>query len=78
MKPQEIEKIAQSVTGAFTQAGDTTVKAGCGGLSDPQMYECVDFGCSANYECGDAGPFNCFGNDFFCTATFDCPSSYSS
>ena len=77
MRPQEIEKIAQGVAGAFAQAGQSSVKAGCGAFGNPEACECVNFGCSANYECGEMGNFTCMEGSFFCQEGFFCASNYT-
>ncbi len=77
MRPQDIEKIAQGVVGAFSRAGEGSIKGGCGAFSNPEAYTCIDFGCSANYECGEAGNFTCVAANFSCTEGFFCASDYT-
>jgi hypothetical protein len=77
MRPQDIEKIEQGVVGAFSQAGEGSIKAGCGAFSNPQAYECADFSCIANYECGEMGNFSCAAAEFSCTEGFFCASNYT-
>ncbi len=78
MRPQDIERIAGNVAGAFTgsagQAG-----AGCGSFSNPQAFTCSDgYSCAASYECGDQGNFNCPPNEFSCGSGFFCATDYTS
>ncbi|MEA1926590.1 MAG: hypothetical protein U9N73_00160 [Candidatus Auribacterota bacterium] len=77
MRPQDIEKIARGVVGAFNQAGEGSIKAGCGAFSNPEAYNCDAFGCTANYECGEAGNFTCSSNEFSCPEGFFCASDYT-
>ena len=71
MHPQEIEKIAQGVVGAFSPGCDPTVKAGCGAFSNPNAYDCALFSCGDDYECGQAAVFTC-SEDFTCAQSFFC------
>jgi len=80
MRPQDIEKIANSVVGSFS--GTASVSAGCGSASSTVEYMCdgFDFACQSTYECGGAGNFTCgttFPFDcveiFGCASAFDCP-----
>ncbi len=76
MRPQDIEKIAQGVAGAFSSAG-AAPRAGCGAFSNPVEYDCQQsFGCSSNYECGDMGNFSCL-TEFTCPEAFFCATYYS-
>jgi len=78
MRPQDIEKIAQGVAGSFTQAGEASIKAGCGAFSNPQAFECTDYGCTTgNYECGEMGNFTCSANEFSCPDGFFCAANYT-
>jgi len=77
MRPQDIEKIAQGVVGVFSRAGEGSIKAGCGAFSNPQAYECNDFGCGANYDCGEMGNFTCAANEFICAEGFFCAANYT-
>jgi hypothetical protein len=77
MRPQDIEKIAQNVAGAFTGSGSTP-RAGCGAFSNPEGYSCYEeYNCSAGYECGDLGNFSCAAGDFGCLSGFFCATDYS-
>ncbi len=80
MKPQDIEKIADSVIGAF--ARPTQASAGCAGISDPTAFNCPveqgDFSCLDNYDCGGAGAFKCGMTLFTCEGgDFSCSALYS-
>ena len=77
MRPQDIEKIANSVMGAFSRP--TRASAGCTGVSDPQEFECIEYyNCQSDYECGGVATFRCAVEgfacqEFFCqTGPFDC------
>jgi len=78
MRPQDIEKIARSVVGGFTQAGEETIKAGCGAFSNPEAFSCADYWCSTgNYECGEMGNFTCTTANFSCPDGFFCAADYT-
>ncbi len=76
MRPQEIEKIAASVAGAFTAAGG--LRAGCGAFSSQTRFDCSGTGyeCSGNYECGGLAEFQC-SDRFTCSTGFFCCCDYS-
>ncbi|MBN1672737.1 MAG: hypothetical protein JXR37_16965 [Kiritimatiellae bacterium] len=82
MRPQDIEKIANSVMRALGRP--TQASAGCQGISDPQAFDCpaqqemYECGPTAAYECGGAGQFVCMAGQLFtCAAQFSCESMYS-
>jgi hypothetical protein len=76
MRPQDIEKIANSVVGAFT--GPTQASAGCGAISSAESYECATgFTCGlVGYECGGQATFSCAPTATFTCLSFNCPSSF--
>jgi len=76
MRPHEIERIAQAVSGSFTQAPGPMAPAGCGSFSNAQAYSCSSFDCSANYECGGVAEFGC-AQSFSCPEGFFCACVYS-
>ena len=77
MRPQDIEKIANSVVGAFSQP--SRASAGCGAISSTQEYDCsTGYYCQseAGYECGGQASFDCTMESFSCVDGFNCPSSF--
>ena len=79
MRPQDIEKIANSVVGVFGRP--IRASAGCAGVSDPQAFDCSEYDCSVTYICGGQGTFSCGTNfgcvgDFTCDSNFDCTGGY--
>ena len=80
MRPQDIEKIANSVVGVFGRP--IRASAGCAGVSDPQTFDCSEtYDCSVTYICGGQGTFSCgtnfgCGGDFTCDSNFDCTEGY--
>lgn len=76
MRPQDIERIAGNVAGAFTGASGQ-VGAGCGAFSNPQAFSCEDYGCESGYECGDQGNFSCSQDAFSCVSGFFCATDYT-
>ena len=76
MRPQDIEKIANSVVGAFGRP--VRASAGCSGVSDPQAYSCSGdpYDCSPNYVCGGQGSFSCDAEGFDCANNFTCSSNW--
>ncbi len=75
MRPQDIERIARSVSGSFASA-PVFPRAGCGSLSNPAAYDCDSFSCGDDYECGNAGSFTC-GGDFGCVSSFYCAADFT-
>lgn len=78
MRPQDIERIADSVMGAFIRP--TRASAGCGDVSSTQSFSCPDFGCGfgePSYECGGAADFKCTGFGCSPTALFGCDDLFS-
>ena len=74
MRPQDIEKIANSVVGVFGRP--IRASAGCSGVSDPQTFDCGDtYDCSVTYVCGGQGTFTC-DESFVCGGTFRCDSNW--
>jgi hypothetical protein len=84
MRPQDIEKLANSVMGAVAQP--TRASAGCGSVSSTQEFSCTqtDYTCgpTASYACGGPAAFTCPGTydcvlDFTCPDLFSCSGFYS-
>lgn len=75
MRPQDIEKIANSVVGAFGRP--VRASAGCAGASDPQSFQCTGdaYDCSQGYVCGGEGSFTC-DQGFVCSGDFSCEGSW--
>ena len=79
MNPIEIERIAVSVSRAFA-ASAVKIPTGCGGFSDPQVYNCPSFSCDSDYQCGGAAlfasnqTFSC-DSGFFCACVYTGPGS---
>ena len=73
MRPQDIERVANSVMGSLGRP--TRASAGCGGVSSPDTYGCdTSYSCQVTtYECGGAGVFACTMEGFDCPSMFDCP-----
>ena len=76
MNSIEIEKIAASVSRAFTPSA-VKIPTGCGGFSDPQGYNCRDFSCAGDYQCGGVAGFGC-SRTFSCDSGFFCSCVYTS
>jgi hypothetical protein len=75
MRPQDIEKIANSVVGAFGRP--VRASAGCAGVSDPQTFSCSQtYDCSGGYACGGQGVFTCVAVGFQCDGNFVCESNW--
>lgn len=77
MRPKDIERIADSVVGAFGKP--TRASAGCGDVSSTDLFECVDFGCgfAGAYECGGAGDFICFAFTCELVGGFECATAFT-
>ena len=76
MNPIEIERIAASVSRAFVPSA-IKIPTGCGGFSDPQMYDCPSFSCDAgDYQCGGVAVFSC-SQTFSCASGFFCACVYT-
>ena len=78
MRPQDIEKIANSVVGAFSRP--SRASAGCGDFSSTQEYDCsTGYYCQSEggYECGGQALFDCVQEVFSCVSAFNCPSSFN-
>lgn len=76
MRPQDIEKIAGNVAGAFTGSSGQ-VGAGCTGFSDQTAFSCDDYECEVSYECGGLGNFDCSPDEFSCVSGFFCATDYT-
>ncbi len=78
MRPQDIERIANSVMGAFT--GPSQASAGCGSFSSTQEFTCsTGYFCqlAQGYNCGGQALFECLTEGFGCIENFECPTSFS-
>ena len=76
MRPQEIEKIAESVVMSFSQDPESQSVTGCGSFSTP-AYNCPDvFSCESDYQCGGLCEFAC-SQTFTCTEGFFCACVYT-
>ena len=81
MRPQDIEKIANSVVSAFSKP--SAASAGCGSMSNEDAFSCSpSFNCqpSGAYECGGAAAFVCsniFAGDPECDTAFSCTCEFS-
>ena len=77
MRPQDIEKLANSVVAALSAPVRATAACGC--LSDSQGFTCPSgiaaFSCTSSYACGGASPFECYCS-FSCDARFSCSGTY--
>jgi hypothetical protein len=80
MRPQDVEKIAESVVASFSQEPGRESGAGCGNFSVP-AYTCPDsFACDKDYYCGGQAEFGCSQlftcpQGFFCSCIYTAPTA---
>ena len=86
MSTKDINWLADLIVGEIGKKDAFAGDRGCAAPSNPDPYECInDFFCTADYECGGAGPFlciqffDCGPGTFYCAGgmgPFDCPAGF--